>query len=280
MTTTTTTAPDLAPLVAFAEQLADEAAAMIVAHTAQTAPLGTSMGTRIKPDKTFVTALDLAIEARLRERISAAYTAHGIYGEEFDPVATDAEWVWTLDPIDGTMALVTGMPVYSTLIALLHHGVPVVGVMHFPATRQRWVGAKGQATVCRDVSGGTASACHTRSGATLHDAIQSASSPDFFKQPGEQRALAAVTAQTAWRIYGGAALSYGRLASGSIDVAIDAGLKLYDYAPFVPIVEGAGGIVTDWAGHPLNLHSGTQVLAAGDARRHAAALALIAAELT
>jgi inositol-phosphate phosphatase / L-galactose 1-phosphate phosphatase / histidinol-phosphatase len=253
----------LAPFIAFAEQLADEAALMIAAH-AQT-PLGTTM----KADKTFVTALDLAIETRLRERISERFPEHGVFGEEFAPTRLDAEWVWTLDPVDGTMALVAGMPVYSTLIALAHHGVPVVGVMHFPAINTRWVGAAGQATTCNGLP------CHTRQGAALVDAIQSASSPDFFVTTDEQRALKAVTAHTAWRVYGSAALAYGRLAMGRIDVAIDAGLKVYDYAPFVPIIEGAGGKITDWQGQPLTLNSGSQVLAAGDARRHAAALALV-----
>ena len=145
--------------------------------------------------------------------------------------------------------------------------------MHFPAIKKRWVGATGQLTRCNGET------CRTREGATLSDAIQSASSPDFFAEPAEKRALAALTAQTAWRIYGGAALSYGRLAMGCIDVAIDAGLKLYDYAPFVPIIEGAGGKITDWLGQPLTLRSDSRVLAAGDARRHAAALALIQAQI-
>ena len=256
---------NLAPFVSFAEQLADEAALMISTRVQQ--PLSAT----IKADKTFVTALDLAIETRLRELIVARFPEHGIFGEEFDPLRLDAEWVWTLDPIDGTMALVAGMPVYSTLIALAHHGVPVVGVMHFPAIHTRWVGAAGRPTTCNGAP------CNTRPGAALHDAIQSASSPDFFRDADEQRALAALSAETAWRVYGGAALAYGRLAMGGIDVAIDAGLKVYDYAPFVPIVEGAGGKITDWQGQPLTLKSGSQVLAAGDARRHAVALAVVAA---
>jgi histidinol phosphatase-like enzyme (inositol monophosphatase family) len=245
---------------------------------------GRALETSTKTDKTFVTQLDLAIELKLRGMIRTVYPDHGILGEEFEPHAIDAPYVWSLDPIDGTMALLTGMPVYSTLIALLHHGQPVIGVMHFPATQERWVGALGQPTLRNG------QVCHTRVSAStitsetceqdlLSTAVQSASSPDFFKQPDERRALAAVTEQTAWRIYGGAAMSYGRLASGTIDVSIDAGLKLYDYAAFVPIVQGAGGVITDWAGQPLTLNSGSQVLAAGDSRRHAAALRVIQAQL-
>jgi inositol-phosphate phosphatase / L-galactose 1-phosphate phosphatase / histidinol-phosphatase len=261
----------LAPFIEFAQQLADEAAAMIAAQQ------GRALETSTKTDKTFVTQLDLAIELKLRGMIRTVYPDHGILGEEFEPHAIDAPYVWSLDPIDGTMALVTGMPVYSTLIALLHHGQPVVGVMHFPATQERWVGAMGQPTLRNG------QVCHTRVSTSEQDllstAVHSASSPDFFKHPDERRALAALTEQTAWRIYGGAAMSYGRLASGTIDVSIDAGLKLYDYAAFVPIVQGAGGVITDWAGQPLTLHSGSQVLAAGDPRRHAAALRIIQAQL-
>ncbi len=249
----------------FANELADEASQMI--KVASAAPLGITA----KADKTFVTTLDLAIETRLRARIRAAHPGHGIVGEEFDAEAADAEWVWTLDPVDGTMALVAGIPVYSTLISLSRGGVPVIGVMHFPAIQTRWVGAKGRPTTCNGEN------CRTRAGAHLHDAIQSASSPDFFAAGDEKQALAALSGQTAWRIYGAAALSYGRLAMGRTDLAIDAGLKIYDYAPFVPIVEGAGGTITDWSGQPITLKSGPRVLAAGDARRHAAALAVIQA---
>ena len=250
-------------IIDFANGLADEASAMIDAGTLA------HLGTSVKADKTFVTALDLEIETRLRNRIEATYPDHGIVGEEFGTVRGNAEWVWTLDPVDGTMAMVTGIPVYSTLIALLHHTVPVLGIMHFPAIRSRWVGVKGKRTTCNGV------VCQTRAGGELHDAVQSASSPDFFTTPQEKSALAALTQQTAWRIYGAAALSYGRLAMGRTDVAIDAGLKIYDYAPFVPIVEGAGGVITDWEGRPINLNSGPRVLAAGNMRRHAAALAVV-----
>lgn len=246
--------------VQFAERLADAAAAMLEP--------GRVSAMTVKPDKSFVTELDFAIEARLREMIAAEYPDHGILGEEFAATRPTAEYVWILDPIDGTAAFVAGMPVYGTLIALARHGEPVVGVMHFPATRERWVGAIGRPTTLNGQP------CRTRGGATLQDAIMSASNPDFFG-PEEKPVLAALSATTAWRVYGGAALSYGRLASGRTDLALDSGLKIHDYAAFVPILEGAGGIITDWQGRRLKLGSGPHVLAAGDARRHAAALQLI-----
>ena len=174
-----------------------------------------------------------------------------------------------LDPIDGTAAFVAGMTVYSTLIALAHRQRPVLGIMHFPATGERWLGVAGEPTRLNGEP------CHTRAGETLADAIQSTSSPDFFTAGPEVRVLQALREQTAWRIYGGAAMSYGRLASGRTDIALDAGLKIHDYAPFVPVIEGAGGVISDWQGEPLTLSSGPRVLAAGDPRRHAAALVLV-----
>lgn len=253
----------LAPLMAFAHTLADEAAGMLAAHVSS--PLGTTM----KADKTFVTTLDLAIETRLRERITAQFPDHGIWGEEFEVLRPDAEWVWTLDPIDGTMAFVAGMPVYSTLIALCRAGVPVIGVMNFPATGERWAGQAGTVTTRNSKP------CHTRSETALPDAIMSASSPDFFVDELEKRALHRFTAATAWRVYGGAAMSHGRLASGRTDLALDAGLKIYDYAPFVPIIEGAGGVITDWQGKGLHLRSGSRIVAAGSKALHAQALTLL-----
>jgi inositol-phosphate phosphatase/L-galactose 1-phosphate phosphatase/histidinol-phosphatase len=249
-------------LLSFAQSLADEAARMVAEH------LGADISVTLKPDRTFVTELDQAIEARLREQIADRYPDHGILGEEMADRPAHSDFTWVLDPIDGTAALVAGMPVYGTLIALAHQDHPILGVMHFPATQERWAGAQGLPTLHNGKP------CQVRSGESLASAIMSASNPDFF-DAHEKRALAALSAHTAWRIYGGAALSYGRLAMGRTDLALDAGLKVHDYAAFVPILQGAGGLITDWTGQALTLHSGSRVLAAGDPRRHAAALAVI-----
>lgn len=248
--------------IQFAEGLAEIARAMITAQQGRPAAVD------FKSDKSFVTDMDVAIEAALRAEIRKTFPGHGILGEEADSENPDAEWCWILDPIDGTAAFVAGMPVYGSLIALAHRGQPCLGVMDFPVTRERWVGARGQATTRNG------QVCRVRSGVPLRQAIQSASNPDFFSGP-EAAVLAAVSAETAWRIYGGAALSYGRLASGLIDLSIDASLKIHDFAPFVPIIEGAGGVITDWQGQPLRIGSGSRILAAGDRANHEAALTLV-----
>lgn len=250
----------------FAHKLADAAHALL-APAASLRP-----DVQVKADRSFVTSLDTQIEARLREMIGERFPGHGILGEEAGAMALDAEAVWILDPIDGTAPFIAGLPVFGTLIALAWQGVPVLGVMHLPVTNQRYVGTAGRASTLN----GTA--IRTRTCPDLGSAILTASNPDFLG-PSERPALEALRKPTAWRIYGGCCMSYGLLAAGRADLAIDAGLALYDYAPFRPLIEGAGGVITDWQGRPITLASGSQVLAAGDAARHAEALALVAATM-
>ena len=249
-------------LVQFAVTLADEAESLLRAGTEAAA------SARLKADRSFVTDLDNAIEQRLRASIADRYPAHGVIGEEGEDVRADAEWTWVLDPIDGTAPFIAGMPVYGSLIALCRHGEPKVGVITFPATQDRWVGVAGRPTQRNGAP------CRTRAGEGLPGAIQAVMNPDFFDD-GERKALQAVCARTAWRIYGGSAFSYGLLASGRIDLAIDTRLKVHDYAAFVPVIEGAGGVITDWDGARLRVGSGPRVLAAGDPSRHAEALRLV-----
>lgn len=263
----TSATPSLDAFAAFAQRLADEARALFAPA------IGLAPAVEIKSDRSLVTALDRAIEVRLRASIEETYPDHGIYGEEEGHVRLDAEHVWVLDPIDGTAPFIAGVPVFGTLIALLHRGVPVLGVMDFPVTRDRWVGIAGRPT---QHLGRT---CRTRPCDRLADAMLTASNPDFFS-PEELPAFESLRQRTRWRIYGGCCLSYGLLASGRTDVAIDARLKLYDYAPFIPVIQGAGGVITDWEGRALTLdNSGPRILAAGDARRHAEALQLVQASL-
>ena len=245
--------------VGFAMSLADAAHAML-------APAGRIRpDAKVKPDRSFVTRFDIEIEERLRAMIAKRYPAHGILGEEGGPTGMDAELVWVLDPIDGTAPFIAGSPVYGTLIALALGGEPIIGIIDQAATPDRWIGARGRRT--RHTDG----PCRTRGCGTLAQAILTASNPDFYSD-GERPVLDALRKATAWRIYGTACMAYGLLASGRTDIALDTGFKVHDFAPFVPIVEGAGGVITDGAGRPLTLQSGPQVLAAGDPARHAEAL--------
>jgi histidinol phosphatase-like enzyme (inositol monophosphatase family) len=222
----------------------------------------------LKPDSSYVTDTDKGIERALRTMIETQFPAHGILGEEYGAQNANAEYVWVLDPIDGTAAFVAGLPVFGTLIALLHEGVPVIGVIDHLMTNDRWIGALGRPTTRNGA------VVHTRQCSSLAQAMLSASNPDFFSAQ-EQLLFERLRSRTQWRIYGGSCFSYGLLASGRIDVSIDSSLGIHDFAPYVPILAGAGGIITDWQGKAIDMHSGPQILAAGDPARHAEALALL-----
>jgi inositol-phosphate phosphatase / L-galactose 1-phosphate phosphatase / histidinol-phosphatase len=254
---------DLTTFLAFAETLADTARQILLL------PENRIFKRDIKEDRSFVTSLDIEIERQLRQLIEIHYPEHGILGEEQDGVRLDADWVWILDPIDGTAPFIAGVPVYGSLVALARRGRPCLGVIDFPATCDRWTGAEGQPTRRNGEP------CTTRKGLPMAAAMQCTMNPDFFKDE-EKQIFEHFKAVTAWRIYGGSAFSYGRLASGALDLALDTNLKVHDYAAFVPIIEGAGGVITDWGGAPLTMNSGPRVLAAGDAALHAQALSMIA----
>ncbi|MGO4737338.1 inositol monophosphatase family protein [Bosea sp. 2KB_26] len=248
--------------LAFAWQLAQESGS-ILREAATVRP-----DVEVKPDRSFVTALDARIERRLRERIADRFPSHGIIGEEEASANSDADLVWVLDPIDGTAAFIAGLPVYGTLIALMREGEPIIGIIDHPVTGDRWIGVKGRPTL----HNGTP--CRTRACGALDEAILSASNPDFFDDE-ERPALDAMRAATAWRIWGGACMSFGLLASGRTDAAFDTRMKLWDFAPFRPIIEGAGGVITDWEGQPLTHKTGKRIMAAGDPERHREMLRLV-----
>ncbi len=213
-----------------------------------------------KSDASPVTEADRGAEIVLRDLIGARFPEHGIWGEEFGPDRADAEWVWLLDPIDGTRAFITGRPLFTTLISLLHRGRPVLGIIDQPATRERWLGISGEKTRFTGPFGGTPGC---RPCATLAEAELSCTAPDIFtpEQGAGFERLRAACKRTTW---GGDAYGYGLLALGSLDVVAEGTLKPWDWAALLPVVEGAGGSVTDWAGRALTLDSPGDVLALGD----------------
>lgn len=249
--------------IAFASELADRARVVLAREMAQ------GLGVEIKPDRSFVTHVDRAIEIELRQMITARYPQHGIIGEEDGSENTGASHVWVLDPIDGTAPFIVGIPVYGTLIALAVEGVPQLGIIDVPPVEARWLGVPGRATTLN----GQAVRCRGCEG--LAQAVMTNSNQDYMSE-AELPALNAMRRATANRVYGGASLNYGRLAEGRSDLAMDAGQKVFDFAPFRPVIEGAGGVITDWAGQPLTLESDGRILAAGGQQCHRAALDVIA----
>jgi len=219
-----------------------------------------------KADSSPVTIADREVEQTLRALITQAYPEHGIYGEEFGQTQCDAEYVWVIDPIDGTKSFITGKPLFGTLIALLRHGKPILGVLDQPILRERWIGGVDLPTSLNTQM------VKVRACADLSQAILYATSPHMFVKPEHVQGFANVRDSIKTPIYGGDCYAYALLATGFVDIVVEASLSPYDYCALVPIVENAGGIITDWQGQPLGLHSNGCVVAAGDARVHAQAL--------
>lgn len=216
-----------------------------------------------KDDASPVTEFDRGVEQKLRDIISARYPEHGIIGEEFPPEREDAEFVWIMDPIDGTKQFVTGVPTFTTLIALCHYGKPVVGVINAHAARLRWLGVEGRPTTLNGTE------VRTSGRTELDGAVMGWSDPEavILKDHGAGRD--ALIDRTAIRIYGIASFAFGRLAAGSIDVCVySGGIGTYDICAFVPIIEGAGGAVTDGYGEPITTRDIHSCVAAASPELH------------
>jgi len=223
-----------------------------------------------KGDESPVTSADREAEAAIRNLLAREVPDHGIIGEEHGSERKDADYVWVLDPLDGTRAFVVGKPTFGTLIALAHKGRPVLGLIDMPLLGEQWVGAAGHATTWNGEP------ARTRACARLADAWINTTSPEMFRPGRQADGFERVRAASAGCNYGGDCYGYGLVASGCLDLTIEASMQSYDFMALVPVVEGAGGRITDWAGDPLGLAGDGTVLAAGDARVHAEAVALLA----
>ena len=230
----------------------------------------TPVAVDVKPDDSPVTAADREAEAAIREILSSRRPADGVVGEEFGSENADAEFVWVVDPIDGTRSFIAGRPIFGTLIAVLSGGVPVLGVIDQPVAGERWTGCFGGGALLNDVP------ISTRACAKLADGLLATTSPHLFAS-GKMERFRRIESRARHAIYGGDCYNYGLLAAGHLDAVVESGLKPYDFCALAPIVREAGGRITDWSGEPLSLSSNGDVVAAGDARLHAEALSLLGA---
>lgn len=254
---------DIERFVALAERMADAVRPVLAGYFRD------DVAFDIKDDRSPVTVADREAEAVIRAMIAAECPDHGILGEEHGGERLDATWVWVIDPIDGTKSFVSGKPLFGSLIALLRDGRPVVGVIEMPVLAERWVGAEGRPTTWNDRPV-TARACSALAGAWLY-----ATSPQMFAG-ADAAAFERLRTSCYTSVYGADLYAYGLLAKGRVDLVCEASLKPYDYCAAVPVIEGAGGILSDWQGRPLGLDNDGRVVAAGDARAHGAALAALA----
>jgi len=217
-----------------------------------------------------VTEADRAAETAMRALIHKTFPDHGIIGEEFGDERADAFYVWVLDPIDGTKSFISGMPAWGTLIGLLKDRSPVYGMMHQPFIGERFTG-DGATAHYRGPAGQRR--LSVRACDTLKNAVLFTTSP-LLMSTKERARFQKVEKAVRLSRYGGDCYAYCMVAAGYVDLVVEAGLKPYDVMPLIPIIEGAGGIITDWAGAPAT--KGGRIIAAGDRRTHEQALRLLA----
>lgn len=242
--------------IELAERLANAAGAVI-------RPLfRANFDVETKADASPVTEADRAAEGAMRRLIEAEYPHDGIIGEEYGVKEGSTGRTWVLDPIDGTVSFMAGRPIFGTLVALVEAGWPVIGVIDQPVARERWLGVVGRPTL---FNGKPAKA---RRCLDLAQAALATSGPHYFTDDEAVKFLALASKVARQRIvYGGDCYNYGLVASGHIDLVVESGLKLHDFAALVPVVEGAGGTMCNWAGDPLNADSAGDVIALGDPAR-------------
>lgn len=250
--------PDGAQILAFerfALALADAARPIALRYFRQPLAIDT------KADESPVTIADREIETAMRTLLAQRYPDHGILGEEHGRIGLDREFLWVIDPIDGTKSFISGMPTFGVLIALLQDGKPLLGVVDHPALGERFIGITGRETLWNGTP------CRVRDCRALKDAILFATTPDMFEgtaiAPFERVSRAAKV-----RRFGGDCFAYAMMAGGHVDAVVEAQLQPYDYMALVPMVEGAGGVITDWSGAPLTIESDGRVVAAATASLH------------
>jgi histidinol phosphatase-like enzyme (inositol monophosphatase family) len=254
---------DLDTLTKLAVRLVEASAAEIRPRFRKIIP------TERKADISPVTEADRAAERAIRAILAAERPRDGIVGEEYGNAPGTSGLTWVIDPIDGTKAFMTGRATFATLLALLDGDRPVLGVIDQPIAGDRWIGVAGRPTL-HNGQPVRARATTTEVGAAIFSTTDHGLFP-----AGDAESFRRVSGACSIRTYGGDGYAYGLLASGWIDVVLESGLKLHDFAALSTVVEGAGGIMTDWAGAPLTAKSDGRVLAVGNAALHAQLLALI-----
>jgi inositol-phosphate phosphatase / L-galactose 1-phosphate phosphatase / histidinol-phosphatase len=251
---------------AFAHALADAARSITTRY------FRTNIPTQLKADDSPVTLADQQTERVLRDMIRARYPDHGIYGEEEGLENEQAEWRWVIDPIDGTKAFLAGIPTFVTLIALCRNGRPLLSIIDQPILQERWAGCDGETTQFN----GADILRLQQAPDTLAQALIGTTDPALFA-PDSMQAYGRLRAACGNQICGGDGYIYGRLCSGTPHVICEYGLKPHDFAALVPVIQGAGGVISDWRGNPLTVESAGDVLAATTPTLHQLALTALQA---
>ena len=221
-----------------------------------------------KPDKSPVTRADIESEKRIRDIIEKKTPECGFYGEETGNFKTENEYVWVVDPLDGTKGFVTGKPLFGTLLGLMKNNKPYLGVLNQPILNERWSGIANKETRYNNVR------VKTRKCKKLRGSRMYATSPMMFTGKN-QKIYKSVRSKIGETLFGADCYAHGLMALGFVDVLLEANLKPYDYIASAAIISGAGGKFTDWNGNDLNLNSDGRIVAAGDPKIHAKLLKII-----
>ena len=246
----------------FANKLADEA------NTISMKYFRTSLDIENKSDETPVTIADKNTELKLRSMIEKEYPNHGILGEEFDSINPDAEFIWVIDPIDGTKSYLAGHKDFGNLISLTQNKKPIIGIINCPAHEERWVGAKNQNSTLNKQP------TRTSSVTKIEDAYFF-SSGLYFDEPHLRNAVDKIKHKVKYYRYGGDCYMYGMVASGLIDFVIEDTLKVHDYMALVNVIEGSGGKVTDKFGNEITTDSRGSCIASANEKLHSELISLI-----
>ena len=257
-----------ANLIAFAHRLADASGAVIRPYFRQRIDVTHKPG---KHPFDPVTEADRGAEKALREMIARERPHDAILGEEFGETKGSTDYRWVLDPLDGTRAFITGRHEWGSLIALEKKGAPVLGILDQPVLGERFIGVNGASHL---IQAGRQARLTTRACASLSDTVLCATDPSGYFSQSEQQAFARVKEKARMTRFGGDCYIFAMLAMGFVDLIVEAGFHAWDAAALIPVVEGAGGIMTSWNGG--SAASGKTILAAGDRRVHAEARKLLA----
>ena len=248
--------PKLNDLVSFANHLSDESAKIIKQYFRK------SIEIENKEDESPVTVADKNTELKIRNLILNKYPNHGILGEEFEGKDIESEYLWVIDPIDGTRSFIAGHKDFGTLIALLKNKKPIIGIINCPIHEERWVGIDGQQTTMNG------QLVNTSNKQVLDESYLSSTGLYMFENDSFKKGFEKIINKTRYHRFGGDCYNYGMVASGYIEIVIENMLKVHDYMALIPIIEGAGGKITDKFGKKINFDSDGSVVVSANKKLH------------
>mgnify|MGYP001452201364 FL=1 len=246
----------------FANLLADESENIIFNYFRK------KIDIKDKEDNSPVTIADQKVELRIRELINSKFPSHGILGEEYESFKIDSEFVWVIDPIDGTRSFIAGHKDFGTLIALLYKNKPVIGIINCPAHKERWIGIENQQTTLNNKLISTSSIKNIEESYMFTSGI-------YFDEPILRNGFEKIKNKSRYYRLGGDCYMYGMLASGLIDVVIEDTLKPHDYMALINVIEGAGGKVSDKFGNDININSDGSLVASCNIKIHQELISII-----